>query len=47
VVEVRKYSEHGLGHLLDPTDPGSDDPTWMRRVWEGILAEELGLSRCW
>jgi hypothetical protein len=44
VIDVRKYSEHGLGHLLDPTDPGSDDPSWMRLVWEGILAEELGLG---
>jgi hypothetical protein len=43
-IDVRKYSEHGLGHLLDPTDPGSDNPSWMRRVWEGILAEELGLG---
>lgn len=24
-----KWSDHGLGHLLNPTDPGSDDRDWM------------------
>lgn len=38
-----KWSEHGLGHLLNPTDPDSDDRDWMRQVWEGIVCEALGL----
>lgn len=39
-----KWSEHGLGHLLNPTDPASDDRDWMRQVWEGIVHERLGLQ---
>jgi hypothetical protein len=42
---VREYPEHGLGHLLDPTNATSDDPSWMHRVWEGIVAKELGVGR--
>ena len=38
-----KWSEHGLGHLLNPTDPDSDDRTWMRQVWESLVREALGL----
>ncbi|MGB3306362.1 MAG: hypothetical protein WBA63_09285 [Thermomicrobiales bacterium] len=38
-----KWSEHGLGHLLNPTDPDSDDRDWMRQVWAGIVRERLGL----
>jgi hypothetical protein len=37
------YKEHGLGHLLNPTDPDTDDPAWMRTLWEGIVREALGL----
>ena len=36
--EIIKYSEHGLGHLMSPTDGGKD---WMREAWEIILAAEL------
>ena len=42
--QLVKWSEHGLGHLLNPTDPDSDDRDWMRQVWEWIVREELGLS---
>jgi hypothetical protein len=41
--EIVKYSEHGLGHLLNPTDPDSEDRAWMREVWEGIVRVALGL----
>ena len=41
--ELVKWSEHGLGHLLNPTDPDSDDRTWMRQVWELLVREGLGL----
>ena len=36
---VRKRSEHGLGHLLNPLDPESDDRDWIRVAWELILDE--------
>ncbi len=38
-----KWSEHGLGHLLNPTDPEDDDRGWIRQVWEGLVREALGL----
>lgn len=41
--QLVKWSEHGLGHLLNPTDPDSDDRDWMRQVWQGIVQERLGL----
>jgi len=31
-----RWSEHGLGHLLNPTDPDSDDREWIAQVWQGI-----------
>jgi len=40
--DVRKYSEHGLGHLLNPTDPESEDRQWMRAVWDRQIAKGLG-----
>ncbi len=39
------YSEHGLGHLLNPTDPDSDDRDWIRQVWDGLVTEALGGPR--
>ena len=27
-----KWSEHGLGHLLNPTDPESEDRDWIRQL---------------
>lgn len=44
---LQKWSEHGLGHLLNPTEPEHDDRDWIRQVWEGILAEALGQSHTW
>jgi hypothetical protein len=38
-----KWSEHGLGHLLNPTDPEADDRDWIRGIWEGLIREALGL----
>jgi DNA polymerase III epsilon subunit-like protein len=45
--QLLKWSEHGLGHLLNPTDPESDDRAWMRQVWEGIIRTELELPYQW
>jgi hypothetical protein len=53
---LRKISEHGLGHLLNPTDPpdteeyAEDDAereAWMATLWEGIVTEALGQPCAW
>jgi hypothetical protein len=53
---VQKPSEHGLGHLLNPTDPpdiedhyeqDKDRRAWMKVLWEGLVTEALGLSFVW
>jgi len=41
--EEDRWSEHGLGHLLNPTDPDSDDRKWIGRVWLNIARRTLGL----
>lgn len=40
-----KRSEHGLGHLLDPTDPHPDHPQdgFRDQWWLRLLAQEHGL----
>jgi hypothetical protein len=38
-----QYSEHGLGHLLNPTDPDSEDRDWIEQTWDAIAREHLGL----
>ena len=38
------WSEHGLGHLLNPTDPASDDRSWIAQAWLGIVRRSLGLA---
>jgi uncharacterized protein YjhX (UPF0386 family) len=37
-----KWSEHGLGHLLNPIDPTSEDRKWKRQVWLNIIRRALG-----
>jgi hypothetical protein len=48
-ITIRKPSEHGLGHLLDPADPAKTAPEhrepfpkWIGQVWEWIVLEALG-----
>lgn len=41
------YSEHGLGHLLNPGDPGDEDREWIRTIWQGLICEDLGLPFIW
>jgi hypothetical protein len=37
-----RWSEHGLGHLLNPTDPESEDREWIAQIWQDmILRAEL------
>ena len=38
-----RWSEHGLGHLLNPTDPESDDREWIAQAWLNIVRRALGL----
>ena len=35
--EKDHWSQHGLGHLLNPTDLDSDDRDWIAQVWENII----------
>ena len=39
-----RWSEHGLGHLLNPTDPESADREWIAQVWFNIIRRALGLQ---
>lgn len=38
-----RWSQHGLGHLLNPTDPESDDRDWIAQAWLGIVRRAFGL----
>lgn len=44
---LRKWSEHGLGHLLNPADPDDDSRDWIRTLWEGVVTEALGQAYRW
>jgi hypothetical protein len=39
-----RWSEHGLGHLMNPTDPTSDDRDWIAQAWTNIVWDSFGLS---
>jgi hypothetical protein len=36
-----RWSEHGLGHLLNPTNPESDDRKWVGQAWLQIVLKAL------
>jgi hypothetical protein len=38
------WSEHGLGHLLNPIDPTSENREWIAHAWLGIIRRSLGLA---
>jgi len=38
-----RWSEHGLGHLLNPTDPESEDREWTAQIWLPIIRRAMGL----
>jgi hypothetical protein len=40
--QLLKPSEHGLGHLLNPTDPESEDRGWIQQAWAYLLRSESG-----
>ena len=37
------WSEHGLGHLKNPTDLESDNRDWIAQAWTAIIRRSLGL----
>jgi hypothetical protein len=39
-----KRSEHGLGHLLNPTDTETSSRDWITEAWNWLLRSELGLA---
>ncbi|HUY40479.1 MAG TPA: hypothetical protein VMV82_02815 [Candidatus Dormibacteraeota bacterium] len=39
-----RWSEHGLGHLLNPTDPDTDDREWIAQAWLRILRKALSFK---
>jgi hypothetical protein len=38
-----RWSEHGLGHLLNPTDLDSDDREWIAHAWLNMIRKTLRL----
>ena len=38
----RKASQHGLGHLMNPTDPESDSRDWIAQGWRYLLEKDTG-----
>jgi hypothetical protein len=41
-IKIRKFSEHGLGHLLNPTDPDDESKDWIDQLWKFIVLEARG-----
>jgi len=37
------WSQHGLGHLMNPNDPESEDRDWIGQVWLNIIRKALAL----
>ena len=37
------WSEHGLGHLLNPADLESEDRDWIAHVWQNIICDRLNI----
>ena len=38
------WSEHGLGHLLNPTDCTSEGRAWIAQFWHSIIGDCLGIK---
>jgi hypothetical protein len=38
-----RWSQHGLGHLLNPIDPENEDRNWIGQAWLNIIKKALGL----
>ncbi len=42
--ESDRWSEHGLGHLLNPTEPESEDRKWIGQAWRNMILKALGMT---
>jgi hypothetical protein len=42
-ITVIKPLAHGLGHLLNPTDPDGDSRDWITALWVYLIRQSLGL----
>jgi hypothetical protein len=38
-----RWSEHGLGHLLNPTNPEDEDRDWIAQAWLRMIRKALAL----
>jgi len=45
VNQLVKTSEHGLGHLLNPADPSSDDRDWIGQAWRWLITSTVAPDR--
>jgi len=45
VDQLVKTSEHGLGHLLNPADPSSDDRDWIGQAWRWLITSTVASDR--
>jgi hypothetical protein len=39
-----RWSEHGLGHLLNPTDPECADREWIAQIWQEMISRSTGVK---
>jgi len=39
-----KWSEHGLGHLINPIHPEIEDRDWISKIWSNIVRKSLKLK---
>ncbi|MGH9682860.1 MAG: DNA polymerase [Candidatus Acidiferrales bacterium] len=39
-----RWSEHGLGHLLNPSNPDSEDRDWIGQSWLMLIRRSLALT---
>jgi hypothetical protein len=39
-----RWSEHGLGHLLNPINPENEDREWIAQAWLRIIRRGMGLK---
>lgn len=44
VWDIAKPSQHGLGHLLNPIDPGSESRDWIKESWRWLMSLDTGLD---
>ena len=42
-IAIVKKSDHGLGHLLNPTNPDSDNTDWIEETWHYLISRALDL----